>query len=74
MAQWKALQKRNDIKISVIFKDANDISEFPYAQKINYIISKFLLEEEEFNNTILSSDNPKNVETDKITLVVIRLL
>lgn len=64
------LLKRNDIKISVIFKDANDISEFPYAQKINYIISKFLLEEEEFNNTILSSDNPKNVETDKIMSLI----
>lgn len=64
------LSQRKDLKISIIFKDNKDISEFPYIENINYTISKFLIEEEEFYKAISAPSETENNETAKIIALV----
>ena len=57
-----------DINITVVFKDSQEICQFPYGQNVQYVLSRFLMEEKEFNSALLN-DSVENIDSEVVKVV-----
>ena len=51
------LSHRPDVKLTILFKDIKDISQFPYQGVIDYFISDFLIEEADMKQVLACEED-----------------
>lgn len=62
-----------DSKITIIFKDKGNIVQFPYQERVRYIVARFLLEEYEMVKILTNPKNEGIPQDIKDTMDVIEL-